>query len=339
MKFRTSLVLLTFILVFTIFISVSIGTVNVSLGNVWKIIISKIGGLYTHEDWNSSLVIIIWETRLPRVLLSGLVGASLSVVGVILQAIVRNPLADPQLLGVSSGASVGAVLSLSFNISYLAGTVSTYVAAFIGGLVSFTIVLLIAGSKGKFSSYKMILSGIAVSYFCSAITSFLVLSASNIQDVKSIQFWLLGGMSGASWNFLILPSVIVLLCCFILLLQSGKLNALLLGDDTAITLGVDVKKFRLLLIITSAIITAICVSLSGMIGFVGLMIPHLVRIFVGATHKKVLPLSFLSGAIFLIVADLLSRIIVAPAEMPVGVITAFIGGPFFIWLMISRPIQ
>lgn len=303
---------------------------------VWKIISSKMANISWTETWAENIEIIIWETRLPRVLLSGLVGAGLSIVGVVLQAIVRNPLADPQLLGVSSGAAVGAVLSLSFGIAGIFTAFSIYFIAFIGGLTSFILVLFIADFRGKFSPYKMILSGIAVSYFCSAITSFLILKASNIQDIKSIQFWLLGGFSSANWNYLILPSLITLFSCVVLLLQARKLNAILLGEDSATTLGINVKRFRYFLIIVSAIITAICVALSGTIGFVGLMVPHIVRMFVGANHEKVLPISFFTGAIFLIFADLIARTIVAPAEMPIGIITAFIGGPFFIWLMLSK---
>jgi iron complex transport system permease protein len=283
-------------------------------------------------DWQAFQANIIWEIRFPRVLLGGLVGAGLAVVGATMQALVRNPLADPYLLGVSSGASLGAVAVILLGISWF-GIYSLSVAAFLGALCAFVLVYVLARQGGRLTTGRLVLAGVAVSYVLSAAMNVLIYNAPNGEQVKSVVFWLLGSLGGARWAYLGLPALILVAGTLLLIVQSRTLNALSAGEETAATLGVNTTRFRQQSFALTSLITGTLVALSGGIGFVGLMLPHIVRLLVGADHRRLLPVAALSGAIFLIWVDVLARTLVAPEELPIGVITALLGAPFFIWLM------
>lgn len=257
----------------------------------------------------------------------------LSIVGVAIQALVRNSLADPYILGVSSGASVGATLVILMGAFSLFGQYALSGAAFIGALVSVILVYFVSQVGGRISGVRLLLAGIAISMVLSAVTSFIVMTAPREEGIRSALYWMMGNLSGAKWEYLTIPFIVVFIGAGYLMLQSRALNALLLGEETAATLGINTQSFRKILIVITALVTGVMVAVSGAIGFVGLMIPHIVRLIVGSDHRRVLPTSALVGAIFLIWADVGARMVLAPEELPIGIITAMCGGPFFIWLL------
>ena len=316
--------------VLSVTLAITIGPVYISPVTVWQIIASHILGI-SPKDWTMGQDHIVWLIRLPRVLLAGIVGAGLAVVGVTMQATVRNPLADPYLLGTSSGASVGAVLVIMLGINFLA-PYSLSILAFVGAVGSFVIVFAIAQTGGRVSPTRLILAGVATAYVLTAITS-LILFLGDERAVRTVLFWMLGTLSGAKWSFLGLPAAALLLGVSFLVLKYRAMNALLAGEETAITLGVDTQGLRRQLLLLTALITGVMVAVSGAIGFVGLMMPHIVRLLVGTDHRIVLPASALTGAIFLIWVDVAARTVVQPQEIPVSVITALAGAPFFLWLL------
>ena len=316
--------------VLSVTLAITIGPVYISPITVWQIILSHIFGT-SPGDWTAGQDHIVWLIRLPRVLLAGVVGAGLAVVGVAMQATVRNPLADPYLLGTSSGASVGAVLVIMLGINFLA-PYSLSILAFVGAVGSFAIVFAVSQTGGRVSPTRLILAGVATAYVLTAITS-MILFLGDERAVRTVLFWMLGTLSGAEWSFLGLPAAALLLGISILILKYRAMNALLAGEETAITLGVDTQGLRRQLLVLTALITGVMVAVSGAIGFVGLMMPHIVRLVVGADHRIVLPTSALTGAIFLIWVDVAARTVVQPQEIPVSVITALVGAPFFLWLL------
>ncbi|MER5267596.1 iron ABC transporter permease [Actinosynnema sp. NPDC002837] len=315
-------------------VSGSIGTVEVGLADAGRIVV---GHLAPGMPWMSdgSLTVLqdqaVWQFRLPRALLAGLAGAGLALAGAIMQVIVRNPLAEPYLLGVSSGAGVGAVLVITLG-SAAVGGLPLGAAAFAGSLVACACVALTARHRGVLSPTRMILSGVALGSLFSAVTSYLTLTT-EAQNVFSVLFFLLGSVSAASMSSLVVPAVAFVVACAVVGFRTRAMNALLTGDESATALGVDVNRLRAVLLVTAALLTGSIVSVSGGIGFVGLVVPHVARILVGADHRRMLPVAVLGGAAFLMVADLLSRTVAAPAEVPIGILTAVVGAPFFLWLM------
>lgn len=331
------LVALSAVLLLSMIFAVSVGPVRIPVGEVWRIVANRFVPEYVAATWSDSRALIVWDIRLPRVLLAAVVGAGLSVVGVALQALVRNPLADPYTFGLTSGASVGAVTVILTGVSVF-GIYSLSVAAFLGALAAFALVLLLARSAGGLFALRLLLAGVAVSYVMSALTSVLIFSAGEGDEgaARSVLFWLLGGLGGARWSYLVLPALLIAVSTALLVLRGGTLNALLVGDETARTLGVDVERFRRHTFTMAALLTGSLVAVSGGIGFVGLVMPHIVRLLVGADHRRVLPVAVVGGAIFLVLADLVARSVVAPAELPVGVVTALCGAPVFAFLL-KRP--
>ncbi|ASW52920.1 ABC transporter permease [Plantactinospora sp. KBS50] len=313
-------------------VAIAVGTVPVPLGDVAAVTWAHL----TPGDSERSLLYdqIVWDFRAPRVLLAGVAGAGLSIAGVCLQALVRNPLADPYLLGISSGASVGAVLALTLAPAVIAG-LGLVGAAFVGALASVALVVVLAQRAGRVAPGRLILAGVAVGYLGSAVTSYIQLQA-NPSELRGIMFWLLGSVATASWGDLPAPAV-ALVCCLVWLLVDGRrLNALTMGETSAAGLGIDVNRLRLGLLAAASLLTATIVSVAGGIGFVGLMVPHAVRLLVGPDHRRVVPVSLLVGAVFLILVDLLSRTLDRPNEMPIGIFTAALGAPFFLWLLRSQ---
>lgn len=330
--FSIALFALVAALVVSVTVAAIIGPVWVPPMTVWKVALHETTGLL-NPDWPTSDAQIVWQIRLPRVLLAVVVGAGLSVVGTALQAAVRNPLADPFLLGGSSGASVGAVLVITGGLQ-LFGVYSLSAAAFAGAAAAFVLVLGLARSPGgHISPLRLVLAGVAVSYALSAVTSFLVLRAEDPEEVRSVLFWTLGSLSGARWEYLTLPAAALIAGTILLLAYSRSLNALLLGEESAITLGVHAGTFRRRLLLLCGLLTGTMVAVSGSIGFIGLMVPHMVRLVTGADHRRVLPAAALSGAILLVWVDVVARTVIAPQEMPLGIVTSLIGAPFFLWLM------
>ncbi|MEK3734342.1 MULTISPECIES: FecCD family ABC transporter permease [Paenibacillus] len=333
--FAGILVLLAAMLLVSITAAVMLGPVAIDPGTVWKIALSNLPGFAGKVDqtWSQGQSHIIWDIRFPRVLLGAVVGAGLSVAGVAAQALMRNSLADPYILGVSSGASVGATLVILLGAFSYFGQYALSLAAFMGALVAMGLVFLLARVAGRISTTRLLLSGIAISMMMSAATNFIVTMAPREEGIRTAMYWMMGSLAGAKWSYMTFPVLIVLAGTLLFLLQYRSLNALLMGDDTAVTLGVNIQHFRIVLILTLALLTGTLVSISGSIGFVGLMIPHIVRLLIGSDHRRVLPVSLFLGAIFIVWADVLARMALAPEELPIGIVTALCGGPFFIWLL------
>jgi iron complex transport system permease protein len=330
------LLALTVSLAAAIVLAVSVGAVAVPFETVIGVIAARVAPGTVAATWTPTEAQIVWQFRLPRALLAVIVGAALAVSGAVLQAMARNPLADPYIFGVSSGASVGAVAVLTLGAAAVGG-VSLSAAAFLGALLTMALVYALAQQDGRAAPIRLVLAGVAVGYVLSAVTSFLVLRASGPgQGVGAVLTWLAGSLGGAKWEHLGLPSLVLVAATAALTLQARQLNALLAGEETAIGLGVNVERFRMLLFVITSLMVGTVVAISGAIGFVGLMIPHITRMLVGADHRRVLPITALLGGVYLVLADLVGRTIIAPQELPVGIVTAALGGPFFIWLMRRR---
>lgn len=334
-KFRVVLALLLVTLFVSITLAVIIGPVPIPALQVWQIALSQLWPALA-GDWSEAQFNIVWLIRFPRVLLAIFVGAGLSVVGATMQALVRNPLADPYLLGISSGASVGAVLVLATGLFAFAGLYAVSMGAFLGSLLAFGLVFALARQQGRLSPSRLILAGVAVAYLFSGLTSFITLTADDRELARAVLAWLLGSLAGADWPDLPLPAAVLLVGLGYLVLQARPLNALIVGEETAITLGVDPGRLRRRLFVVVSLLTGVIVAVSGAIGFVGLMMPHMVRLGIGADHRRVLPIAMLLGAIFLIWIDVAARTLFAPIELPLGVITSLFGAPFFLWLIQRR---
>jgi iron complex transport system permease protein len=277
--------------------------------------------------------VIFWEVRIPRVLLAALVGAALACAGTAMQAVFRNPMADPYIVGVSSGASLGAVVAGLTGLAGVAvlGSIITPSLAFATAIITVFLVYFLGTVKGKVYVDTLLLSGIAVAAFLGAVVSFLIYFQS--QEYHRIIFWLLGSLSLASWSAVVVLVIAVSIGIGAVFLFSRDLNALLLGEETAHNLGSDPEMVKTLMLVVAAIMTAASVAFTGVIGFVGLIVPHMVRLVVGADHRMLVPSATLTGAIFLIWADSIARTVIAPTELPVGIITALCGGPFFLYLL------
>jgi iron complex transport system permease protein len=327
-------VCLTAALVISIPIAVALGGVSVSVDRAWALILFYVGGIGDPVP-TAAENLIIWELRLPRVLLAAIVGCGLSVVGVVVQAMVRNPLGDPFLLGISSGAALGAVASLMLGVTWL-GAYSDSLAAFVGAMLAFFIVFAVSRETGRISPLRLVLAGVGVAYVASGVTSFALTASDDLGSTQAILFWLLGSLAFADWSSLGVVAVVVLLGSSWLVMRARRVNALMIGDETAASLGVNVERLRIELFVVASLLTGVVVAAVGAIGFVGLMIPHVTRLLVGADNRRVLPLSMLVGGLFLVWVDVATRVLVAPSELPVGVMTALIGAPFFVVLMRRR---
>ncbi|WP_019434227.1 FecCD family ABC transporter permease [Streptomyces sp. AA0539] len=318
-------------LLLSIAVAISVGTVHVPVGQVLDVLLANLTGGREPDPLTQQ---IVWDFRTPRVLLAALAGAGLSLAGVCLQALVRNPLADPYVFGVSAGASLGAVLAMTTGVTAVAGLGVTG-AAFAGSLLSLLVVFALAQHSGRLLGSSLILAGVAIAYLGNAVTGYLQLQA-NPSELRAVMFWLLGSVAGASWPDLAIPAVAAAVCTVVLLTRARPMNALATGDDTAAGLGVGVQRLRVLLLVASSLLTAVIVSVAGGIGFVGLVVPHAVRLLVGPDHRKVIPVSLLLGAVFLVLVDLLTRTLDRPNEIPIGIVTALLGAPFFLALLRGR---
>lgn len=320
-------------LFFLMVASVTVGGTEIDARNVWGIILQRlgIGGISSAGDPASETIIM--EIRFPRTLLAALVGASLAVAGAVYQAILRNPLADPYILGVSSGAALGAVLAIltGWGTSYF-GNWTLPIYAFVFACIALLIVLRLARAGSRTDMGTIILSGVVVQAFFGALLTFAI-SLSN-EQLQRIQFWLMGGgFSLRGWDHVGVLVPFLAIGLLVIVWHSRELNLFFLGERHAGHLGVSVGRMRVLLLVTASLVTGAAVSVSGTIGFVGLVIPHVMRMLFGPDHRLLVPVSALAGAMFLVGSDMLSRVVLAPREFPVGVITAFVGAPFFGWLL------
>lgn len=301
---------------------------GLALGSA-RIPVGEVLGAVTGRSGPGPLTTIVWEVRLPRVLLAAVVGAGLALVGTVLQALVRNPVADPYLLGISSGASTGAALVVVLGI----GAASMSLGAFAGAMVALLVVYTMARRGGTMTTGRLVLAGVAVQYVLSALTSLVLVTSSESEHMRAVLFWTLGGLGQARWSSLLLPALVLGAGLVLLLSLARPLDLLLAGEEGATVLGLAVGRFRAATFVLASLVTAVLVTVSGSIGFVGLMVPHAARMVVGAAHRVLLPVAALGGAAFLVLADLAARTLAAPQEIPVGVLTALTGGPFFLWLL------
>ncbi|MEU8521451.1 iron ABC transporter permease [Streptomyces sp. NBC_01216] len=310
---------------------VALGSVNIPVDEVTRIL--------TGRAAPSPFRTIVLDVRLPRVLLGAVVGAGLAVVGTVLQALVRNRLADPFLLGISSGASTGAVLVLVLGIGSGVGITSTLAlpaGAFGGALLALVLVYALARRGSTMTGARLVLAGVAVSYILSALTTLLLVLAGRPEHFQEAMFWSLGGLGSARWDTLVLPAAALAVGVAALLTLARPLDLLLVGEEGATVLGLDTARFRAVVFVLASLVTAVMVAASGAVGFIGLMVPHAARMAVGAPHRRLLPVAALGGALALVLADLAARTVAAPQDIPVGVLTALTGGPFFLWLMRRR---
>ncbi|WP_249999322.1 iron ABC transporter permease [Actinoplanes sp. M2I2] len=320
-------------LVVTGVIAVGTGAVAIGPVTVARVIAHQAFGL-GEVSWPAPAEAIVWQVRLPRVLLAMLVGAGLAVCGVALQAMVRNVLADPYLLGINSGASSGAAAAILFGAGAGFGRYALPASAFLGALAASLLVFLVARSGGRVTSVRLLLAGVAVGYALYAATSFLIFASGSAEGARSVMFWLLGSLGPARWDALLAVAAIVIGGTIAGLTVTGRrLDALAVGDETAHTLGLSPDRFRLRLLVMVSLCVGVLVSAAGSIGFVGLVVPHLARRLVGAPHVRVVPVAALLGAILLVAADVLARVALAPQEIPIGIITALLGAPFLLILI------
>ncbi len=318
--FKGSFLLL--FLIGTVLLSIPIGPTKIGISEIFRVFFS--------DSHNIVEETIILELRLPRILLALLVGSCLAVSGCTMQGLFKNPMADPFILGVSSGAAVGAATAIVSGVA-LFSVYTIPFFAFLFSTVTILVVYNIARTNGKVSVETLLLSGIAVSTFLSAVLSFLIYISE--KWLHNLYFWLMGGFGTASWDYVFLLFPFAAAGITGSLLFSRDLNAMLLGEETAKHLGVEVENVKKILILATSLMTGAAVSVSGIIGFVGLVVPHIGRIFVGPDHRALLPFSAITGGILLIWADNVSRTVISPSEMPVGIVTAFFGAPFFIYLL------
>ncbi|MEV1024886.1 iron chelate uptake ABC transporter family permease subunit [Streptomyces sp. NPDC050264] len=309
-------------------VAITIGPAHIGVGDVWAAVGARLG--WGTSDLSPIRDGIVWNLRLPRTLLAAVCGAGLAVCGTVLQALLRNPLADPFVLGVSSGASTGAVLVVVLGLG--GGALSVSGGAFLGALCSFALVLLLSHTLGG-TTDRVVLCGVAAMQLFSSLTSFVVLTAADAETTRGVLFWLLGSLGGVGWSELWLCLAVLVVALAVCLGYGRALDAFAFGQEAAAALGVHVARTRLVLLCVTALLTAALVSAAGAIGFVGLVLPHAARALVGPGHARLLPVTALAGAVFLVWVDTLARTVLEPQEVPVGVVTSLIGVPAFVLVL------
>ncbi|KIZ16258.1 ABC transporter permease [Streptomyces natalensis ATCC 27448] len=312
--------------------AVALGSTTIAPGEVWSVVLRRLGGAAPRPGTDD---LIVWQLRVPRALLAALVGAGLGLIGTATQALVRNPLADPYLLGISNGASLGAVAAIVLGMS-ADGPLGLSAAAFAGALGAFALVWSMARRGGGFSPLRLVLAGVGIGQFLSGFTSYLVLRAGDEQQTRSVLFWLMGSLSGATWDVLWLPALAVAAALLALQSRARAMNALIMGDETAAAVGVSVTRLRRELFVVTGLLTGVLVSVSGAVAFVGLMVPHLCRLLIGGDHRRLLPLAALTGAVLMEIVDVVCRTAMDTQELPVGVVTAMIGAPALLLILDRR---
>lgn len=329
------LLILTVALCITAGVSASMGSANIAIGDCYRIIASKIPGikhLVSLDGVKEVYITIVLNVRLPRIIIAGLVGGSLAVVGAAFQGLFRNPLTDPHILGVSSGAALGATFAIMSGITLRIGSLGFMgICAFIGAILTVIVVYTLAGVGGRNNITSILLTGTAISTMLSAIISLLM--TLHREEIEKVYLWTLGSFSAATWGKVRFLSWFVLIGVVILLCFAKDLNVMMTGEDSAKSLGINITWVKRMIVIFASLLVGACVSVSGIIGFVGLLIPHCTRLITGPDHRRLLPYCCFFGAIFMIICDTIARCITQPSELPVGVITALFGAPYFIFLL------
>lgn len=321
----------------TLIAGIAFGSSSLSFGDVYGVLVGRILSRNA-ADLDSPTMRIVWQLRMPRVILAFLVGGGLSIIGVAMQTLVRNPLAEPYLLGISSGASAGASLFyLGFLPAFLSTTLTLPLAAFLGGLLTILLVYAVARQGNQIEITRLILAGVAMAALMGAISTYATFASPELFKQKTVMFWLLGSFTGSQWHLIPLPAVACAIALISLMAFARPLDAMLTGEAAAAYLGVPVEAFKRYLLILAAFVTGLLVAAAGAIGFVGLIIPHAVRSVVGVLHRQVVPASFCAGGIFLVWADIAARTLIPAIELPIGVVTAFCGVPFFLYLLRRSP--
>lgn len=325
-----SLALLPVLLLLAVVLAVGTGAVHIAPLQVLSIFLAPLG-IAPLQAFDEQQAAVLWAIRLPRVALGMLVGAGLAVAGAAMQGLFRNPLADPGLLGISSGASLAAAMSVALGF-HAFGNYSLPVAAFTGSLLATALIYLLSQDRGRVNVTTMLLSGIAINALCGAGTGLMTFLATD-EQLRTITFWSLGSLGGATWPTVLSAAPLILAGTILLPFSARALNALMLGESGAAHLGVNVQAVKWAVVALVALSVGAGVSVAGTIGFVGLVVPHLLRLLTGPNHRTLLPASALLGATLLVLADLVSRTIAIPAEVPIGIITALLGAPFFLYLL------
>ena len=328
---------------------ISIGNYYIEFWDVWNIVVDNIvyklsfGNIVLGDPdyWSEGVKYdIVMSIRSPRVVMAAVIGACLAMSGVVMQATVQNPLADPYILGMSSGASLGATVSIAIGLTgFLGATLGNYgiaTMAFIGSFGSALFVLGLSSAGGRTTSVKLVLSGTIVASLVGAISNLIVVFFADKDEMQEISFWLMGSFAGTTWSKILIPLAAFIICSVVFTTQIRHLNTMLTGDDVATTLGIDLSKKRRLFVLFTSLLTGTAVCFCGMIGFVGLIIPHIVRGLTGNNHWKLLPVTCVVGALFLVVCDILCRVLVPGNELPIGILTAFCGAPVFAYILIKR---
>lgn len=317
------------------FVSIGFGSMNLPLSEVKNVLLEKI--LHTtHEDLNDLSRNIVWNLRLPRILSGYLVGVALALAGVTMQSLFQNSIADPFVLGVASGASFFATLCLIFGLFAGFGIYALPISAFIGAMLSLIIVFCISLIKKQIRIVELLLIGIIVSMIFDAGTRFIVLSAPNALGVHNTEFWMSGSLINSKWELLKLPFISITCFSIILFFHHRSLDLLSLGEEQAMALGLHLKRTRIILIIVTTVLTGVTIALGGVIGFVGMICPHFARKLVGGRHLYLIPTAGMLGGICTVVADVIARVVIAPVELPLGLITAVIGGPVFLGVYLLK---
>lgn len=340
-KFLIYLLLSLLGLFFVFILSISLGQIRIDFKDVIAIILNKVLNLnLSISDLSNKEIYetIIFDIRIKRAFLAILVGMGLSLCGVVMQATLKNPLADPYILGISSGASLGATFAIliSGTMFFTINNFGISVFAAFGALVAGGLVLLIASYKGKISTVKLILAGTIVNSIATSLSNLLIYFSGSSEKIKDITFWTMGSLSRANSGNLMLLSILILIFGIFFTTQYRNLNAMLMGEEVSQTLGVNINLYRKIYIFICILLIGVIVASSGIIGFVGLTVPHIVRGVVGSNHKKLVPLSILFGGIFLSLSDIISRILINNVELPIGIITSLIGGPIFIYILLKK---
>lgn len=328
----TVLLVLSLVLIGAILVSAALGPVRIPWEHTAAILLRRIG-ITTAIPVTDREFLMVDQIRLPRILVGGLVGAALGVSGVVMQALFRNPLAEPGVVGVSSGAALGAVAAIYLGWTDLSRWILP-AAAFVGAMAAVILVFLVWSRTHRSSVGTLLLLGIGINSFLSAVISLLVANARHESELRGIIYWLQGGLEARTWEHVYLVAGPILVGCLLLMAFARDLNMLLLGDEQARTSGIDVTRTRALLLAIASVITGAAVAVSGIIGFVGLVIPHGLRLVAGPDHRLLLPASALGGASFLIIADTISRLAWNPITIQVGVVTSLVGAPFFLYLVL-----
>lgn len=330
-KVRKAVFTLLMLLIVVILFSVLFGAVSIAPREVVYSLLNRFLGFFTKDV---TIDTIIWDIRLPRIVLAAMVGLMLSTAGVMMQGILRNPLADPYILGVSAGGALGAMLSFLLGIDLVFfGFRTAPLLAFGFALIAVLLVYQLSHIGGRASPETLILAGVAVSAFAAAVLSLMIILSG---DLRSIYFWLLGSFSGSSWNDVLAITPYAIIGIIVAYFYSKDLNALMLGEDVAFTLGVDVEFVRLFILGVASLLAAATVSVCGMVGFVGLIVPHIVRLMIGPNHRLLIPAAAVCGALLVVLADVIARVVLRPTEIPIGIVMAIIGAPFFLYILRRR---